>query len=221
MGDRKFRSWRWHRADGSRRFVEGSCRPITSPTAYNVYGIPQRTSIGCSTYFFSPPLARGPRHGTRRPARLGRGRACRPNREIPRPSLCAPSLPALCPYAVQILQHARAHSRHRNSSFLSRNPRLWTSAESGSADRVASAHAGCTSARASVPNIRCIKLIDPPTAPAATAYANAATVLGKQNTGHRGLGKQNSDWRRPRMRPTGAECNQDQAAKLGAVPLWR
>lgn len=115
---------------------------------------------------------------------------------------------------------ARTHV-HRNSSFLSRKSRLCTARTSGSADRDASAHAGYTSARASVPNIRCIKLIDPPTAPAATAYANAATVLGKQNTGHRGLGKQNSDWRRPRMRPTGAECNQDQAAKLGAMPLWR
>lgn len=97
---------------GGLLYVEGSCRPIsiTSPTAYNVYGIPQRTSIGCSTYFFSPPLARVARATGPAPARP-RGRACRPNREIPRPSLCAPSLPALCPYAVQILQLARAHSR--------------------------------------------------------------------------------------------------------------
>jgi len=196
--------------------VEGSCRPIKSPITYTVY---HKEPLSVAAHTSSRrrwPAWPAPRDPPPPVAVLvdptGRylARAC-----------VLPASQRSAPPAVQYLQLARAHSRTYENVISISEIEVVDSADSGSADRDASAHAGCTSARASVPNIRCIKLIDPPTAPAATAYANAATVLGKQNTGHRGLGKQNSEWRRPRMRPTGAECNQDQAAKLGAVPLWR
>ena len=97
-----------------------------SPTAYNVYGIPQRTSIGCSTYFFSGP----------RPApRTSTGPAAPPvgvavlvdptGRYLARACVLPASQRSVPTQCRSCSSLARSHE-HRNSSFLSRNPRLWT-----------------------------------------------------------------------------------------------